>query len=95
VELVIYRIAQEAVTNALRHAGAAHIHVTLHCPGEEIELRIRDDGRGLPEELPDDTAGLSGMRERAHLVAGRLRLRSTPGRGTDVRLAIPLHEATA
>jgi two-component system, NarL family, sensor histidine kinase UhpB len=52
-------------------------------------LRVRDDGRGLPSELPKGTAGIGGMRERALLVGGRLEIRSEPGRGTEVRLELP------
>ncbi len=93
VELVVYRVAQEAVTNALRHARASQIVVELRATASAVELIVRDDGQGLPETLPDDTAGLSGMRERALLVGGRLGLESDRGQGTEVRLSIPLREA--
>lgn len=93
-ELVVYRIAQEAVTNALRHADASRIEVALRSTGEAVELTVRDDGRGMPETTPDDSTGLSGMRERALLVGGRLGLRSRPNEGTEVRLTLPLDEAT-
>ena len=63
VELVVYRIAQEAITNALRHAGATTIDVRLERAAGDVELTVADDGRGLPATLPDDTAGISGMRE--------------------------------
>ncbi len=94
VELVVYRIAQEAITNAVRHAGAAQILLTLERPGEAVELRVADDGRGLPELLPEDTAGIAGMRERARLVDGELELRRLPEGGTEVRLAVPGAVAT-
>jgi two-component system, NarL family, sensor histidine kinase UhpB len=93
VELVVYRVTQEAVTNALRHARASQLVVSLHSTADGIELVVRDDGRGLPDVLPDDTAGLSGMRERALLVGGRLALDSGRDGGTQVRLSIPLEEA--
>jgi two-component system sensor histidine kinase UhpB len=93
VELVIYRVAQEAVTNALRHAQASRVRVSLHQGGDDIQLLVRDDGDGLPDVIPDDTAGISGMRERALLVAGRLTLHSGRGSGTEVRLSIPSEEA--
>jgi two-component system sensor histidine kinase UhpB len=93
VELVVYRVAQEALTNALRHASASRADVSLAVDGDALELVVADDGVGLPEELPDDTAGLSGMRERALLVGGRLSLRSRSRGGTEVHLRIPLEEA--
>jgi two-component system sensor histidine kinase UhpB len=95
VDLVIYRIAQEAVTNALRHAGATVVQVALGDRGAVIELVITDDGRGMPDDLPADTAGLAGMRERARLVAGRLAVEDAPGGGTRVVLRIPHAEAIA
>jgi two-component system sensor histidine kinase UhpB len=95
VELVIYRIAQEAITNALRHAAASRIDIGLRRSYGLVELRVRDDGRGMPGSVPDDTAGISGMRERALLVGGALSLGSRSGDGTEVRLTIPLEEAAA
>jgi two-component system sensor histidine kinase UhpB len=94
VELALYRIAQEAITNALRHAHAAQVDVSLDC-GEAVELLVRDDGDGMPEAIDGDTAGLAGMRERALLIGGSLSLRSRVGDGTEVRLAVPLAEARA
>ena len=71
VELVIYRVAQEALTNVVRHADATRATVSLEAEDGAVVLRVRDDGRGLPAELPQGTAGLVGMRERALLVGGR------------------------
>jgi two-component system sensor histidine kinase UhpB len=90
VELVLYRIAQESLTNALRHANARSVTVWLEGDAESVALRVRDDGDGMPRRLPDGTAGLSGMRERALLVGGRFAIDSVPTRGTEVRLRIPL-----
>jgi two-component system, NarL family, sensor histidine kinase UhpB len=95
VELVVYRVAQEAITNALRHAGASQIALALSCSNGDVVLSIRDDGCGLPGEPPEDSAGISGMRERALLVGGALTFRSEPGGGTEVHLAIPSQEAAA
>jgi two-component system, NarL family, sensor histidine kinase UhpB len=92
VELVIYRIAQESLTNAVRHAGAHSIGVWLQGDAESVALRVRDDGRGMPRELPAGTSGLAGMRERAILVGARFAIESVPRRGTEVRLRIPLNE---
>jgi two-component system sensor histidine kinase UhpB len=95
VELVIYRIAQEAVTNALRHSGASEIRVALRRAGGAVELTVADDGRGMPAELPAGTAGISGMRERAALVGGELHVGGVEPGGTEVRLTVPATEAAA
>ena len=94
VELVVYRIAQEALTNALRHSAASSVTASLTADARSITLDVADDGHGMPAELPTDTAGIAGMRERALLVGGRLSISSRPGEGTEVRLTIPL-EGTA
>jgi two-component system, NarL family, sensor histidine kinase UhpB len=90
IELVVYRIAQEGLTNALRHSGARMATVSLMADAETLILRVFDDGRGMPAELPGRTAGIAGMRERALLVGGRLSIESLPGQGTEVRLTIPV-----
>jgi two-component system sensor histidine kinase UhpB len=87
VDLVVYRIAQEAITNALRHAGATTIDVRLERAAGGVELTVADDGRGLPAALPDDTAGISGMHERAALVGASLHIGGDDG--TVVRLRVP------
>jgi two-component system, NarL family, sensor histidine kinase UhpB len=93
VELVLYRIAQESLTNALRHANARSVTVWLEGDAGSVGLRVRDDGDGMPRSLPAGTAGLAGMRERALLVGGRFAIESVPRRGTEVRLRIPLNGA--
>ena len=90
VELVIYRIAQEGLTNALRHSGARSVTVSLVADAETLTLRVVDDGKGMPAHLPSGTAGIAGMRERALLVGGRLSIESRPDEGTEVRLSIPV-----
>jgi two-component system, NarL family, sensor histidine kinase UhpB len=90
VELVAYRIAQESLTNALRHSGARLATVSLTADPGTLTLRVADDGRGMPAQLPAGTAGIAGMRERALLVGGRLSIESGPEQGTEVRLTIPL-----
>jgi two-component system, NarL family, sensor histidine kinase UhpB len=90
VELVAYRIAQESLTNALRHSGARLATVSLTADARTLTLRVADDGRGMPAQLPAGTAGIAGMRERALLVGGRLSIESGPEQGTEVRLTIPL-----
>jgi two-component system sensor histidine kinase UhpB len=92
VELVLYRIAQEGLTNAVRHAHARSISLWVEGDAESVALRVRDDGDGMPRHLPEGTSGLAGMRERALLVGGRFSIESVPRRGTEVRLRIPLDE---
>jgi len=88
-ELVLYRIAQESLTNAARHAKATEARVSLAVSEGGVVLRVSDDGVGLPDELPKNTAGLAGMRERALLVDGSLQVSSAPDRGTTVELRVP------
>jgi two-component system sensor histidine kinase UhpB len=90
VELVIYRIAQEGLTNALRHSAARSATVSLEADAETLTLRVADDGKGMPAQLPGGTAGIAGMRERALLIGGRLSIRSRPDRGTEIQLTIPI-----
>jgi two-component system sensor histidine kinase UhpB len=95
VELVLYRIAQESLTNALRHSDARSVTVSLRADADSVTLRVADDGKGMPKQLPAGTAGLAGMRERALLVGGRLTIDSRPGQGTEVRLTIPVEQEEA
>jgi two-component system, NarL family, sensor histidine kinase UhpB len=91
-ELVIYRVAQESLTNALRHSDARSVTVSLKADAETVTLRVADDGKGMPAQSPSGTAGIAGMRERALLVGGRLWIESRPDRGTEVRLTIPVDQ---
>lgn len=86
VELVCYRIAQESLTNTLRHAHASSVRLQLDAAGEEVVLWIRDNGRG---GVLAEGAGIRGMRERALLVNADLTVTSPLGEGTEVRLVIP------
>ena len=88
-QLVGYRVAQEALSNAARHAEAAHVAVTLRRDGGGVELVVADDGRGFAFDDADRGLGLDGMRERALLVEGELTIESRPDAGTTVRLTIP------
>lgn len=90
VELVCYRVAQEGLTNVVRHAHAEHVRLSLHGEDGALVLRVHDDGRG---SAATDGAGIRGMRERALLVGATLTIDSPPGRGTEVRLAIPYDTA--
>jgi two-component system sensor histidine kinase UhpB len=90
VDLVIYRVAQESLTNVLRHSDAERAVVSLEQVGDQLVLIVRDEGRGFSGPPRDDASGILGMRERAMLVGGRLTVRSKIGAGTEVRLEIPV-----
>jgi two-component system sensor histidine kinase UhpB len=90
VQVVAYRVAQEALSNAVRHSGAAHLDVRLEREDGSVELSVADDGRGFTFEQASRGLGLAGMRERALLVNGELQVESRPQVGTKVRLLVPI-----
>jgi two-component system, NarL family, sensor histidine kinase UhpB len=91
-ELVVYRIAQEAITNAVRHASASRIDLYVGCDDGGVTLMVSDDGIGL--RAGDGAAnGIRGMHERALLVGGRLRVENGATGGVVVRLDVPILEA--
>ena len=92
IELAIYRIAQEALTNVVRHSNATQVTVSLRRVGGQLVLSIKDDGQGLPEQV-DGGAGLTGMRERAMLIGAELAIESAPGAGVEVKLHLDLDGA--
>lgn len=91
-----FRIAQEAVNNALRHGRSGQIHITLAHEGTALVLEVRDDGAGfdagrqIVARGDGSGIGLVGMRERAELLGGRFSIRSTVGGGAYVRAELPL-----
>jgi len=89
VQLVVYRVAQEALTNAGRHSEAQRIAVTLRRSADGVELEVADDGRGFAFEQSERGLGIGGMRERALLIGAELTIESRPGHGTTVRLSVP------
>jgi PAS domain S-box-containing protein len=94
VRMLTFRIAQEAITNARKHAGAAEIRVSLEAGDGGLRLRVVDDGDGFDLSVVDDPdpghIGLSGMIERAELAGGRLRIDSRRGGGTAIDVWLPL-----
>jgi signal transduction histidine kinase len=94
MEQHLLRIAQEAVINVLKHAGAHRIWVKLHMEARRLYLRIVDDGRGFEQKDVFSALaghfGLIGMRERAERLGGELHLKSRPGEGTQVEVTVPL-----
>jgi signal transduction histidine kinase/ligand-binding sensor domain-containing protein len=93
--ITAFRVAQEAVTNAIRHADAKRVGVTLTERDGGLEIRVEDDGKGfdvraaLEDPVTGKNLGLLGMQERARILGGRFDLESAPGAGTRVRLWIP------
>jgi two-component system sensor histidine kinase UhpB len=87
-QLVVYRVAQEALSNAARHSGANHIRVSLRRAGQRMELTVSDDGRGFTFDEAEGGLGIAGMRERALLVGGDVEVESRPGTGATVRLLV-------
>ncbi|HUT96831.1 MAG TPA: ATP-binding protein [Dehalococcoidales bacterium] len=96
IELVVFRIAQEALRNVWKHSGATKARVTLKFGDDKAVLTVEDEGKGfeMPGKMDDLTVagklGLTGMRERAQLIGGKLSLQSEPGKGTTVTLEFPL-----
>ena len=88
VQLVVYRVGQEALANAARHSGADSIVVRLARQDDRVELRVSDDGRGFAFDEAGGGLGIEGMRERALLVGGELEIESRPGVGTKVSLVV-------
>lgn len=86
VQLVAYRVAQEALTNSIQHGSPAHVRVWLIGGGRSIELRVSDDGPGFDPATVERGLGIGGMRERALLCGGTLEIDSAPGAGTRVTL---------
>jgi two-component system CheB/CheR fusion protein len=98
--LHLYRIAQEAVMNAYRHAEASRVEVSLTQEGDVLRLQVRDDGVGLPDEFGEvsgqdaEGIGLRSMRHRAHLIGGSLRISTDGTWSTVVTCSLPLRETT-
>jgi signal transduction histidine kinase len=89
VESTVYRLVQEALTNAVKHAGATRVDVAIDDGSGPIDIEVRDDGTGFDPEQVGAGFGLLGMRERVGIVNGTLEVRSELGRGTTVRARIP------
>lgn len=96
IETALYRIVQEATTNAIRHGAATEIHLTARRTPNSVELEIRDNGRGFDAHAATrrhgdaHSFGLCSMRERVDLLSGTFHLDSRPGAGTEVTVRIPL-----
>lgn len=91
VETAVYRIATEALTNVVRHADARHVQVTLAGGRRSLLVSIADDGHGIVRASAG--VGLTSIRHRAEAVGGSFSIRTAPGRGTEVRVHLPLSRA--
>jgi signal transduction histidine kinase len=90
----LFRIFQEALTNIMRHAGAACVHVRLKVEDRHLVLEVEDDGRGISDAQIEDNRsfGLIGIRERLHPFGGTVRFSGQSGRGTKVSVLVPIEE---
>jgi two-component system, NarL family, sensor histidine kinase UhpB len=89
VELVLYRVAQESLTNVARHSEASHVLLDLSRNVDSVVLRIADDGEGF-DQTHREGGGLRGIRENALIVGGALAIKPSDGGGVEVRLEVPL-----
>ena len=90
VNLCLFRVAQEAINNAVKHGHARQIDVFLQNEVDRLSLRVRDDGIGFDMAHPADGLGLASMRERVRFVRGRLEIKSQPDEGTELHTTVPL-----
>ena len=96
IETACFRVAQEALTNVMRHAQAQHVRVELRQHNTELYLLVRDDGKGFDVRTAQERAaqgvstGLLGMQERVWLVSGQIEIESAPAWGTEIRARFPL-----
>jgi two-component system, NarL family, sensor kinase len=93
VMIALYRIAQEALQNVVKHAQATQAEVELRCDAASALLRVTDDGRGFDTGAPpggEASYGLRSMTERAEVIGGRLTVTSRPGIGTTVTATVPV-----
>ena len=94
--IAVFRILQETLTNVARHAQATRVKISLIRMRGDLVLEVRDNGKGISEKdiFRPRSLGLLGMRERAHLFGGKLKIHGAPGNGTSVTLKIPLKDGS-
>jgi len=104
VSLCLYRILQEALRNAVKHANATGVHVVLKHDGQQLQLEIRDDGVGFDKTLVNSRngsgtgakgLGIASLKERVRLVGGTIRIQSAPHEGVTIDVQVPCHAASA
>ena len=89
-ERVVYRLAQEALNNVVKHSAARHASLSARLAEGSLRIAVGDDGTGFDLSAISDGRGLTGMRERAALLGGRIDVTSEPGKGTEVLATLPL-----
>ena len=95
IEIGLFRVAQEALNNVVKHAQASTVRVRIEFAPVGVTLVIEDDGKGFDtanDDAPAGHFGLMGMRERLQLLQGKFTIKSTPGKGTRVMITAPLEE---
>jgi signal transduction histidine kinase len=96
VKITLYRVIQEALSNAYRHAGGVDQRILVHCADDTLHIEVADGGPGIVGELTSNDVehlGLIGMRERVESMGGQFRVNSIPGQGTTVMADMALHVA--
>ena len=94
LETILFRVVQEALTNARKYAAARNIDVAIERVGGHVHVRVTDDGRGFaPAAVPDDRFGLEGIRQRCRLLGGEPKIASAPGAGTTIEASLPIPAA--
>jgi len=90
----LFRIFQEALTNIARHANATLVEISLRVIGQELVLRIQDNGRGFEkyEAKAQKTLGLFGMKERTLMMGGHLEINNAPGKGVMLAINVPIND---
>jgi signal transduction histidine kinase len=97
-ELILFRIAQEALNNIIKHAEAQNIYVRVSFNATEIKLSIQDNGKGFPYKETEKImqknmkAGLTNMQVRSKLISGQMKIQSEPGKGTTILVSAPLNQ---
>jgi glucose-6-phosphate-specific signal transduction histidine kinase len=90
MNITVYRLVQECLTNVAKHANATHLTVSLERVGAEVQVVVRDDGCGMDLQAKRTGLGLVGLRERVEALQGRLQLASAAGKGLEVRAWLPV-----
>jgi two-component system sensor histidine kinase UhpB len=90
MNITVYRLVQECLTNIAKHAGATRVTVTLERRGAEVLVAVSDDGRGMDLQAKRIGLGLVGLRERVEALHGHLQLASEPGKGLEVQARLPI-----
>jgi len=93
LETVLYRCLQESLTNVTRHADAGEVKISLQQCWKEVSLCVKDNGKGFDLsslEFSGEQIGLKGMEERVTLLGGQLKINSSPGKGTEICITVPL-----